>query len=36
MRDIGSNESNAVRPVAVYSATGLVATALQRQASGLP
>ena len=33
---MGSNESNAVRSAARFSATGLVATAFQQQASGLP
>ena len=34
--EMGSMEGNAVRRVARYSATGPVATALQRQTSGLP
>ena len=35
VREMGSNESNAVRTAARFSATGLMATALQHLASGL-
>ena len=36
VRGMGSMEGNAVRPLAGFSATGPMATVVQRQASGLP